>query len=530
MSATAREAVTAQASAASSPDIGGILLRNTAWNYLGFAGNLFTNILIFPYVVRGLGDSPAGIWLLLSSVTGYMGLLELGIVPSLTQIVASSLATGDRERVNRSASTALAILILISIVPLVGTLFVPLLVGILAIPADLQAQTRWVFSIAIVGFALRMPLAAFQALLLGTQRQDRCNQLWILIGISKGVAAIVVISSGAGLVALVTAEALIHLIAGVFQWRWIHGELPYLRLSWRLANREDARKVITFGGMLLVLTVSSLLIEQTDRFVVAAFLPVAMVTYYSAGWKVYVLAFQITTTLVQAVSPMAADLHGRGDSQAVRDLFLRMTKYSVAIAWPLVFALALCSTFILRVWMGQRYVSASVVVVILAGAFAVTAHNHVGHSVLIGTRRVGPMVWRYHVPQALLNLVLSLWLVRTLGIAGVALGTFIPAVVFEYTFLRFVLHEIGISWKQFAHAVVLPTIVPAWLSFSLLILTYAWFDHASFIQPAAATFCGILYCFLFWRRSLSDSERDQFWLRTRQILGPRFDSMLSTAE
>ena len=59
-----------------------MLARNTLWNYAGFAINMATSFVLFPFVVGRLGDAAAGIWLLLGSVTGYMGLMELGIVPA----------------------------------------------------------------------------------------------------------------------------------------------------------------------------------------------------------------------------------------------------------------------------------------------------------------------------------------------------------------------------------------------------------------------------------------------------------------
>jgi O-antigen/teichoic acid export membrane protein len=76
-------------------DVRKTLTRNTAWNYTGFAVNLLTNLFLFPYVVHEIGDAAAGIWLLLGSVTGYMGLLELGLVPALAQSVAVYRSRGD---------------------------------------------------------------------------------------------------------------------------------------------------------------------------------------------------------------------------------------------------------------------------------------------------------------------------------------------------------------------------------------------------------------------------------------------------
>ena len=92
-------------------DVRRVLARNTAWNYGGFAINLVTNLLMFPFVVHRLGDAASGVWLLLAAVTGYMGLLELGIVPSLTQTVAAALARGERDGASRAASSSLALLV-----------------------------------------------------------------------------------------------------------------------------------------------------------------------------------------------------------------------------------------------------------------------------------------------------------------------------------------------------------------------------------------------------------------------------------
>lgn len=266
-------------------DVRKTLTRNTAWNYTGFAVNLLTNLFLFPYVVREIGEAAAGVWLLLGSVTGYMGLLELGLVPALAQSVAVYRSRNDTPGLNRAASTTLVLLAALAIVPLTLLLAVPRLVGLLQVPAPLVGQAVMVLAIAIAGFAARMPLAAFQAILLGTQRQDRCNQLWIVIITAKFTLAVALLSLGFGLVAIITMEALVHLSAGVLQARWARAEVPGLRLRWTLANRTEARSLVGFGASLLAVSLCSLVVEQTDRLVIGAFLPISMVTYYSAAWK-----------------------------------------------------------------------------------------------------------------------------------------------------------------------------------------------------------------------------------------------------
>jgi O-antigen/teichoic acid export membrane protein len=97
------------------------------------------------------------------------------------------------------------------------------------------------------------------------------------------------------------------------------------------------------------------------------------------------------------------------------------------MAW----SLGLAAGPLLRLWVGPTYAEHYHVVQVLVASFIVTAHNHAAFTVLSAMRRVGPVVWKYSMPQAILNLALSVFLVTRLGIIGVALGTLIPPWLFS---------------------------------------------------------------------------------------------------
>lgn len=484
-----------------------VLARNTAWNYIGFAFNLAANFVLFPYVVHRLGDAAAGIWLLLGSVTGYMGLLELGIVPSLTQSIAAASARDERDAVNRAASSAQALLLVLGLVALLALPIAGPVSRTLGIPPELSAQAMTAFQITLLGFVLRMPLATYQGILLGRQRQDRCNQLWIAIAGAKFIGAAVVLSNGGGLIALVATEVTVHLLAGALQIRWVYEELPTLSIALRHVHRADAARLLSFGGTLMLVNICSLLIEQTDRLVIAASLPVREVTYYAAAWKLYMLAYAVTTTLAQAVSPLAADLHGRGNHGELRELVLRMTKFSGALSWPLCLGLAFAGGPFLEAWMGDRFIAALPVVQVLAASFIVTAFNHATWAALVGTRRVSPLVASYFVPQAALNLLLSVWLVHRFGNIGVALGTLVPAVVLQPIYIRFMLKQLELPARVFLTRAVRPVSLPAVL-FAPLVAAYAVLGPAAPVLPPIALACAAAYGALVWR-GMEAQERAQ---------------------
>jgi O-antigen/teichoic acid export membrane protein len=137
----------------------------------------------------------------------------------------------------------------------------------------------------------------------------------------------------------------------------------------------------------------------------------------------------------------------------------------------------------------------------------VTAHNHAAFSVLGAMRRVGPVVQRYSIPQAVLNLLLSIWLVTPLGILGVAVGTMLPAFLLEYAFLSFVLRELGLGWDDLWRDVVRPTAMPAAVAFLPTLVAYAVLGPQSSWLLVVAAASSAVYCVLFWR-GLQSQERD----------------------
>lgn len=490
-------------------DVGRTLVRNTAWNYAALTVNLVANFAVFPVVIRQLGDAAAGIWLVLGSVTGYMGLLRLGVVPALSRFVASQLAEGDLEAVNRRASTAMLIVLGGGSTALAAIPLAPWLATWLHVPPELAPVAPVALALGFTGFFLQLPGHVFNALLNGAQRQDLCSQVWIVSTGVKAIANLLLMWAGFGLLSLLWFDLALILACAVLLLVMVRKAIPSLRIRPRLVGWPETRELMSFGGLLVIIQSCRLAIEQTDRLVIGAFLTVGMVTYYSAGWKIYVLAYALPTTMLAAVSPTAGALFGRRDYDGLRRLFIRTTKYSAAVAWPMVFSLAGCAAILLDLWAGRGFGDHAAVVHVLLLSFALTAHNHAGSAIVMAMRRIKPLVWQYEVPQALLNLALSIWLVQRIGIVGVALGTAIPAVALEYFFLRHVLGQLNVGWREFWSASLAPSVLPALVTFSPLAWAYWHFGPRSLILLPITAACLLAHVAWFWFLSLGAAERQQ---------------------
>lgn len=482
------------------------LLRNTLWNYIGFAVNLAVNVVLFPLAIARMGDASTGVWLLIGSVSGYMGLLQLGLTPAMAQFAAAHIARRDDEKLGQTVSTAMALVLGLGSIALLALPLVPWMLDWFSVPAPLRDAARTAFILGIVGVPLQMPGHVFNAVLGASQRQDKSTHVWMVSLSGKLVGIAVLLQMGFGLEAVMWLETALIIVADVLLGLFAFGVAPQLRLAARLVTRPDALQLLQLGGWMFASALSTLLIEQTDRIVIGAFLSVVAVTQYSAAWKLYMLAYSVCTTLVQAVWPAAAALHANGDIAGIQRLWLRMTRYSVAVAWPMAWSLALCASPLLSLWVGSAFAEHYPVVQLLVGYFIITAHNHVAFGVLAAMRLVGPIVKRYSVPQAVLNLVLSLWFIHPWGITGVALGTLLPVVFLEYAFLAYVLRSIELTWGDVWRGVVRPTAVPAGLAFAPSVAIYATIGPHSPWLLATAAISSAAFGVLFWR-GLGMTER-----------------------
>ena len=55
-----------------------IYARNLAANWIGYGANLLIVFFMSPLVVHTLGDVRYGVWSLMMTMTGYLGLVEIG--------------------------------------------------------------------------------------------------------------------------------------------------------------------------------------------------------------------------------------------------------------------------------------------------------------------------------------------------------------------------------------------------------------------------------------------------------------------
>src|SRR6266513_4442149 len=115
-------------------------VRNVLANWGAFLCSAAVGFVLSPYVVHHLGNTQYGIWVLLGSLVGYLGFLDLGVRGAVMRFVANLHAAERHEEAGGIASTGLALFTLLGVLAF-------------AIAIGLALAARHVFTIpdAVVG-------------------------------------------------------------------------------------------------------------------------------------------------------------------------------------------------------------------------------------------------------------------------------------------------------------------------------------------------------------------------------------------
>jgi O-antigen/teichoic acid export membrane protein len=413
------------------------LVRNIASNWAGYAVQVAVAFFLTPFILHVLGETRYGVWSLAIGLTGYYGLLDLGFSAGVTQYLTRYLAAKDFDRLNRIASSGVVALTCCGTIVLIGSLVIAFNASTLfQIPAGTATELALVIVIMGAAVAMQFGFFTYSAVFTAVQRFDLSNGIGVATRILSAGVTVICLKSGYGLVGLSLVVAGTNLLDYLIRWRVAGRLLPAMKISLKLVNRESLREVVNFGIWNSVSAGSVRLISYTDALVIAAFMPVAAVAPFAIAANLRSYFDDVFVRVGFVFFPAVTELDARGNQVGLKQLYLTSSKFMFLGSILLGSIAMFSSRDFFRLWVGSFYAepkdysSIATIFYILIVASMISVAQRIGYQVLLGTRRVKLLALLF-AAEGVSNLILSLTLVGSYGLVGIAIGTLIPAVLFQ---------------------------------------------------------------------------------------------------
>jgi len=447
---------------------------------------------VTPYAIGVLGDDRYGIWLTITSLTGYLLLVAGGLPAASVRYLSESIGgTSEESRaasVNRVVHSALYLYGVVSAAcVLLGLLLYAgwVLVG-REVPDASRVEAHVAFLLVVLriamSFVAHLPLAVLEA----HDQFVRRNLVGLGSLLLQATLTFVLLWAFPSIVSLAVSVFLCiaaEIVAGVALAR-----RQFPAVTFGIAQRDGAltRKLVHYSAWVLVLALGGRLAFNTDAVIISTMSSYEAVAHYNVPNSLALYFMEFLAAVAIVVMPRAARLRAGGDADGLRATFLLWSKVSMSLTLVVGLFLFFMGPAFIAFWINDEYAShgAAPLRWLVGSLLFFLPMRGAAVPVLMGVGDVTAAAIAY-LGMGIANVVASILLVKQMGIVGAAIGTAVPNVLFAVVVFRLACTE-----TQTAPAAYLRYAVTRPLVASLPVV--AWLALCTFVFDARG-FWGLLY-------------------------------------
>ncbi|MFA5832061.1 MAG: oligosaccharide flippase family protein [Bacteroidota bacterium] len=398
---------------------------------LGFAADfggqilmISVNFITVPIILQYTSQSLYGIWLTAASILGFLALTDFGIGVPLTRAIATTSESNNKIELNRIISTGFFALCFVGTIFLVFGMCISLFIGQwFNVSVEEQKMLIPAYLIAVTSASLALPSAIFGLILNGFQRMAIEHTIKNTVSIVGSIITIVLLSFGFGLMAISLSNLFIIVVSGSVSFIYAKRIFTDLSIRRKYFEIKELIKLLKYGGYFQIGRIANTVATSADNVIIASILGTSSVTPYSLTSKLPSLfSINLASKMPIAVFPAISQMFAENNIIKLQKVFIKLTTLSVRLAvMAATFVFIVNQQFVI-LWVGpNNYGGAILNSVFIYWILQDTIYR--GTTALVfasGDLRNWTIA---SVMEAIFNIIISIFLAKSMGLVGVALGT-----------------------------------------------------------------------------------------------------------
>ena len=419
-------------------------------SYILMIFEVLSTLLLTPFIIRTLGQAEYGVYKLSAAVTAYLLLLDLGVGNSVIRYAAKFRVEGNKEQSKKFLGiatiyyTAIALLAVI-----IGAILVMIFPTAFAkgLSEYETALGQKLLGITMLNSAVTLGSAAYNNVIVAYEK----------FAISKGASIIQIIirmsltylalKSGMGSIGIVSVNLLTTVLCRGFFVLYV---LFKLKLIPKLKGIEIGfvKEIFFYSTFILLQMIATQLNSTVDQILIGALVTSSSVilAVYSVGTQIVQYFQSIGSAFTGVLMPgIVKMVEEKASAKKLTEEMIRIGRIIfmvLALIWG--GFLVLGQNFI-TLWAGKNNSQSYIVAIILMTAYIFILTESIGSQILWAMNE--------HREQAilkivivLLNIVLTVFLIRINPLIGATVGTFISLVLGDIVVMNIIfVKKIGIN-------------------------------------------------------------------------------------
>jgi len=393
------------------------LTQNALWNIGSTISNFLLLFIGTPIVVRGLGETNYGIYLLLGMLGGVLAISSFGLGEANVKYIAEYTAKKDFDAVNQTFSaTFISYLILGGSISIVLFLFPGVISSILNFPHQESIPT--LIRLAVSLFFVNLIGSSIGAIPNAMQRFDIVAVIDFLQNVIRVVTVIIIVSLGYNLKTIMFSVLCISILFFIVRLLIACKLIRSLRLV--IPALATFKKVFSYGFFLFSGELVGLIWQYADPIILTRVISPSSVSFFSIPMQLIGKCCSLISAGTAVLLPhVSSEIGKSASSKNLQTLFLRWTQLGLLCSILIYVPMTILMTDFLRLWLSPTFAEkAGVVGTILAFSYIIRGAFCVYGPFLKGMGYT-KILFFVTLSSSLCILLCDIFLVPLLGVSGV---------------------------------------------------------------------------------------------------------------
>jgi len=468
------------------------------------------SIIYTPIMLRLLGQSEYGLYNLVASVVGYLGLLNFGFGNAYVKFFASYRVNNDEAGLAKLNGMFMIIFSIIGVIAVAaGLLLVLFTENILGseLTSNELSVAKTLMGIMVINIAITFPGIVFQAHISANEKFVFKKTLQIIKVVTSPFLILPILMMGYGAIGMALVTTALNLGIEIAS-AWYCLKKLKMRFSFKEFDRVLMRRMAAFSSFIFINLIVNQINWNVDRFILGRFHGTISVATYSLAAQLNTYYLSLSTAMAAIFIPRVNKMVStNNNNKELTELFTRLGRIQFLLLAMIGTGLIFFGKPFIHMWAGEDYAPSYPIALILIIPVTIPLIQNLGIEIQRAKNKHRFRSWLY-LFIAIVNVGISIPLSKHYEGIGAAAGTAFSLIVGNILIMNWYYHKrIGLNmlyfWKHIAR--MIPALLLPIAAGYLLIQNFNLFNIKTFI--ASAIVYASVYLASVWFTGMNNYEK-----------------------
>ncbi|MBR3180614.1 oligosaccharide flippase family protein [Candidatus Saccharibacteria bacterium] len=447
-------------------------------SYVSIFASTLIQLLYTPFLIKCLGQSEYGLFSLVSSIIGYLTVLDLGFGNAIIVHTAKYHAAGENEKAEKLHGMFHLIYVVIGIIAGIIGAIVALnterIFGATMTSEELN-KMRTMLLILSLNLFLTFSFSIYSSIITANERFVYQKILAIINTIAKPLLMIPLLFMGYKSIALCVVITIINVAVLVSNYIYCKKNLK-AKTKFQGFDKKLFSTIFGYSFFIFLTHIVDKINWSADQFILGAVSGTIAVSVYSAASQLNTMFINLSTAISSVLLPKMSKMIGKNARpEEFTEEFIKVGRIQYYVIFLMTSGLILFGKCFIRLWLGDDFSEAYQVALILIIPLSFPLIQNLGLSIMQAMNKYKFKAISTAIMSGF-NILISIFLAQKYGAIGAAIGTAIALVICNILIINIYYYKvIKINVLKFWKQIISMTIIFA-IPFTLALL----FEHFIF--------------------------------------------------